>query len=92
MSDDFKKILENKIESYTENIMTIIKGMSRDIEAIEIIASKLIEDKSWEDFINLLCYLEDLQHDSNRCHELIYRGVEDSEILKRYSERCGNDE
>lgn len=55
-------------------------------------ASKLIEDKSWEDFINLLGYLEDLQHDSNRCHELIYRGVEDSEILKRYSERCGNDE
>lgn len=92
MVDDLKNMIESNIESYADNIKRRIGWMVRDIAVLEGMSKKLIKYNDWDDFIDVLNRLEIIQHDGSKCEEWIYRALEDCELLKRYNERCWNDE
>lgn len=92
MSDDLKNMIESNVESYAASVRTHISWMRRDIEALECIGNRLIENPNWDYLLEALNYLEIIQHSNSKCNDLIHRAMENREILKQYSERYGNDE
>lgn len=92
MTDDFKKSLEMDIEEYANSISRNIMRMVRHLKRLEEMGDKLSVSNDWEDFIDVIGYIEHLQKDSIECNKLIQCALDNCVILRRYNERCGDDE
>ena len=87
MVDNFNDVIERDIEDYTDSIRKTIRNIARDIDGLEVMGNKLAESNTFDDFLDVLGYLEYLQEDSIHCNMLIHKALETRRISNRYNKR-----